>query len=192
MSEGLFDLTAESNVEEVAAENIENGERKLAEEEGNKGMPSPEWYWDEHRPGEGARPEWLASKYKSVEDQAKSYASGFPLKPPKRFSSSVYDFNSALEKYGQNISESDLGKDLAGIFDHYNASQEFVDALLDVYGRDVQARIPKSLSDIFCPYFFSEEEYVSLMDWGSQEENIKHFETLATMYIYQQRLPVNE
>lgn len=32
------------------------------------------WGWNEDTPGEGERPEWLAGKFKTVEDQAKNYA----------------------------------------------------------------------------------------------------------------------
>ena len=31
------------------------------------------WYWDEGRPGDGERPEWLETKYTKVTDQAKAY-----------------------------------------------------------------------------------------------------------------------
>lgn len=31
------------------------------------------WFWDEGRPGEGARPEWLEPQYKSVADKARAH-----------------------------------------------------------------------------------------------------------------------
>lgn len=41
--------------------------------EGPQGNESPSWYWDEHTPGHGDRPQFLPEKYKSVADVAKAY-----------------------------------------------------------------------------------------------------------------------
>lgn len=37
------------------------------------GTETPSWYWDEHTPGQGERPQFLPEKYKSVADVAKAY-----------------------------------------------------------------------------------------------------------------------
>ena len=45
------------------------------EDSGNTTQPAeaPSWYWDSNTPGNGARPDFLPEKYKSVADVAKAY-----------------------------------------------------------------------------------------------------------------------
>lgn len=43
-----------------------------AESQGS-GSPEPSWWWDKSTPGNGDRPDWLPSQFKSAEDAARSY-----------------------------------------------------------------------------------------------------------------------
>jgi len=41
--------------------------------ENSNGNTLPAWYWDDEKPGDGERPEWLDAKFKSIKDLAASY-----------------------------------------------------------------------------------------------------------------------
>lgn len=48
----------------------------MSEEQGTNegGTPEPSWWIDDNTPGQGQRPDWLNSKFKSVADLGKSYS----------------------------------------------------------------------------------------------------------------------
>jgi len=43
------------------------------EESSTESAPEPSWWWDKSTPGEGERPDWLPTKYKSAEDTANAF-----------------------------------------------------------------------------------------------------------------------
>lgn len=139
MAEPLFNLSQEANLEERGAEEAQLTEQKIAHENGAEA--APEFYWAEGVPGQGPRPDYLPAKFESAEQAVKAYG-----ELEKKFGGFVgapesYDFVTPLEQHGLEWDkESEVGKDLAGVLKQYNASQEFAEALMGVYAKDMSAR----------------------------------------------------
>ena len=118
-------------------------------QEGQQGEGTPpsdgdqaQWFWEDGRPGEGEKPEWLNEKYKSASEQAKAYN-----ELTKKFGG----FTGAPEKYDLEIpelenvkfSEDDpMLKEFTEFAREKNMSQETFTGILGKYANVVMGTIP--------------------------------------------------
>lgn len=96
--------------------------------EGIPGGDVPSWFWDANTPGQGARPEFLPEKYKSVADVAKAYKE---LEQRLGTAPSEYDFSK-----GQSWIEPDYEpfQKMAEFAKSKHVSQEVMDNMLETVG----------------------------------------------------------
>jgi len=113
------------------------------------------WFWDEGRPGEGDRPEWLKSKYSKVTDQAKAYIEAEKYigngKAPESYDLSDYSDYFDLESEhiaelsanakDSRLSEESLKKILEPIKKYHESMMPNVDDEIKKLGDHANARI---------------------------------------------------
>ena len=89
----------------------------------------PSWHWDENTPGVGERPDWLAEKFKTVADAAKSYS-----ELEKRVGSAPSEYS--LEK-GQGWIDADYVpfQDMLSLAKSKHVPQEVLDSMMDSVGK---------------------------------------------------------
>lgn len=92
------------------------------------GGENPSWFWDEHTPGVGERPQFLPEKYKSVADVAKAYKE---LESRLGTAPKEYDFSK-----GEAWIEPDYEpfQEMAEFAKSKHVPQEVMDKFLDTVG----------------------------------------------------------
>ncbi len=93
-------------------------------------MPdTPTWHWDENTPGTGDRPDWLADKFKTVADAAKSYS-----ELEKRVGSAPSEYS--LEK-GAGWIDADYVpfQDMLSLAKSKHVPQEVLDSMMESVGK---------------------------------------------------------
>lgn len=100
---------------------------------GMDGATGPAWWWDKGTPGTGDRPEWLPSKFKTVEDAARAFS-----ELEKRLGSAPdqYDFSKA-EKWID--ADFDSFKEMAAFAKSKHVPQEVMDKMLESVGSYLDA-----------------------------------------------------
>lgn len=168
--------------------------------------PSP-WYYDETLPGQGERPEWLKSKYKSAADQAKAYN-----ELEKKFGA----FKGAPDEYSLEIPDMpDMKFDKENPFikgfledaKKNNVSQEYATSLLKTYADmytasqpDPQKELEKlganakhdiQILDRWAANSFSKEEHVVFKNMITTADSVRLFEKMRGMLTGADTAPKN-
>lgn len=161
-----------------------------------------EWMWAEDVKGQGARPEFLLDKYKSVAEQAKGYSE--VVKKLGGFTGAPEEYN--VDHLGLDPNQHtlkvimDIGKDL-------NMSQEGLDKLVtrlaDAQNQESETSIEQEVSKLgdegeqimkqykyFRDNHLHPEEREVVGNWIKSAEDLKTF-TAMTKGIYSQRVPTD-
>lgn len=135
------------------------------------------WFYDENKPGEGERPEWLKEKYKSIADQAKAY---------NEIEKKLGKFQGAPEEYDLSIPEKpdfsfEEGDPVLDEFLSFakesNASQEFVTKALEQYVKAQEFYAPDPQVEMEKLGVNAKAEVSQLTEWANQRLNKEEFET---------------
>lgn len=135
------------------------------------------WFYDENKPGEGERPEWLKEKYKSIADQAKAY---------NEIEKKLGKFQGAPEEYDLSIpdkpdfsfEEGDpILSDFLKFAKESNASQEFVTKALEHYVKAQEFYAPDPVVEMEKLGINAKAEVAQLTDWANQRLTKEEFET---------------
>lgn len=97
--------------------------------EGGESPPAaPSWYYADELPGKGDRPDWLSSKYKTLEDQAKAYK-----ELEKKFGEVPEDYDLSKSKF----IDPDYApfEDLKKFAKEKRIPQEFIDKTLETFDK---------------------------------------------------------
>ncbi len=141
------------------------------------------WMYDENKPGEGERPEWLKEKYKSAVDQAKAYNEldkklGKFKGAPDEYDLTIPDMPDFKFEQGDPILQEflDFAKES-------NASQEFVSKTLAQYIKGQQFYAPNPDEEMAKLGVNAKVEINQLSEWASQrltKEEHQVFKSMVT------------
>lgn len=139
------------------------------------------WFYDENKPGEGERPEWLKEKYKSAVDQAKAYNEldkklGKFKGAPDEYDLSIPDMPDVKFEQGDPILQEflDFAKES-------NASQEFVSKALAQYVKGQQFNMPDPEQEMQKLGVNAKVEIGQLAEWAGQRLTTQEMDTFKGM-----------
>lgn len=180
-SAAVIDL---STVAENQAQELHNEQEAKSETErtGEKIEAEPLWYYDDGKPGEGDRPEFLKAKYKTVKEQAKAYPElekkfgGFTGAPEE------YTFQ-GLEEAGFKVDPTNpILQAFTKTAKEANMSQEFFNKALVAYGESLKGLQPPTKEQLMQGLGPDAEQTVSLVGrWVNNVLSADEVKVLNTM-----------
>jgi hypothetical protein len=160
----------------------------------NKGTNTPTWFWTPEIRGEGAKPEYLLDKHKTVEDQARNYSElekklgAFTGAPKDGYDLSFIDeANKAVASKAGSDAFSAIDKESPAFTKfvetakNLNISQDAMKSLLSLYVEDVQARIPDRNEEMKKLGNNAQEQLNILGQWASNNLSREEAVTLTNM-----------
>lgn len=186
----------EKNIQ-AEGQGTENQEASQSSEQGNN-----EWYWNQETKGSGERPDWLPSKYKTVEDAAK--ARGELEKKLGSFTGAPEEYK--LDELGIDT-EQHVVKEIISVAKEMNMSQEGLEKFIDRLATSTEAekevtiaehvknlgengeRIMKQYED-FTTNNLKPEEREVVKTWIQSADDLKMFTSLVNG-IYKSTVPID-
>ena len=133
------------------------------------------WYYDEGKPGEGERPEWLNPKYKNTVEQAKGYAEAQKKLGAMKGAPDEYDLSVAEMPDVSFTKDDPLMAEFLDSAKKNNVSQEYVSELLKTYVNMAKANQPDPQKELEKLGVNAKQDIQVLAQWGdnnlSKEES---------------------
>ena len=185
MSEESTEISSEQGFvsnKPIAAPEVEGKpkslDEKLSEMEGSVTEPTdqePEWFYSDGVKGEGARPEWMTNKYKTVADQAKGYneirtkLSGFVGAPEEGYNVEKFE---ALKDAPELLNGfNDIAKEL-------NMSQDAYEKVIGYYVENEMQQAEKMSKYVESMTPEAKEELAVLNKWAKNNFSEKEYAVL--------------
>jgi hypothetical protein len=143
------------------------------------------WFYDEGKPGEGERPEWLNPKYKTAAEQAKAYNEA--QKKLGAFKGAPEEYTIELE--GEEYQNFQLDKDNPILQDFLKdakengVSQDYVNKMLKTYASMQMQALPNKEQEFEKLGPNGKQDIQVLAQWGSNnltQDEFKQFKNMMT------------